>query len=79
MSDSGPSEPDPVSDPNAGVSGERCPVCGAELLVGTLDLADTPAESAEDVGRTELRPGQMAQSVTCPTPECPGPDAGAQL
>ena len=58
--------------------GEHCPVCGAELVVGTADFADTPDESTDlDHSRIELNPGQMVQSVTCPTPDCPGPDTGA--
>ena len=60
--------------------GEHCPVCGAALVRGTADFADTPDESPDlDHARIELNPGQMAQSVTCPTPGCAGPDTGAVL
>jgi hypothetical protein len=58
--------------------GQHCPVCGAELVTGTADFADTPAESTEvDHARVELNPGQMVQSTICPTSGCPGPDTGA--
>ena len=59
-------------------SAEHCPTCGAALVTGTDDFAHTPDETADvDVARAELRPGQMVQSVLCPTPDCPGPDTGA--
>ena len=61
-------------------SGEFCPVCGKELVVGTTDFADTPGETQDvDVPRRELNPGQMVQTSFCPDPDCPGSDAGAQL
>jgi len=61
-------------------SGEHCPHCGSALITGTSDLAATPDETTDvDLGRAELRPGQMVQASFCPTPGCPGPDAGAQL
>jgi hypothetical protein len=64
----------------AAPSGEHCPHCGAVLLTGTVDLAATPDTTEEvDLARAELRPGQMVQSSICPTPDCPGPDTGAQL
>ena len=57
-----------------------CPHCGAQLLTGTADFAQVPDETVDvDEARAELVPGQMVQSLTCPTPGCPGPDAGAQL
>jgi hypothetical protein len=47
-------------------------------VVGTADFADTPDETTDlDQARVELNPGQMVQSVTCPTSGCPGPDTGA--
>jgi hypothetical protein len=59
---------------------DPCPHCGAALVHGTADFADTPDESLDvDLPRAELRPGQMAQLVTCPTPDCPGPDDGARV
>ena len=73
MTDAAPAGP---SSP----SGEHCPHCGAELVTGTTDFANTPDETAEvDLERAELRPGQMVRSAVCPTPGCPGPDAGAVL
>jgi hypothetical protein len=69
-----------MPEPDTAVSGEICPHCGAALVIGTMDLADTPDETADvDLARAELRPGQMAQSLVCPTPGCPGPDAGARV
>lgn len=60
--------------------GDLCPHCGAALVHGTVDFAETPDETSDlDLGRAELRPGQMVQSDTCPTPGCPGPDSGAVL
>jgi hypothetical protein len=60
--------------------GEYCPHCGRELVTGPTDFADTPDETSEvDLARAELQPGQMVQASICPTPGCPGPDAGAQL
>jgi hypothetical protein len=60
--------------------GEHCPVCGKELVTGTVDFAGTPEETTDlDVGRSELRPGQMVQVSMCPDPGCPGPDSGAQV
>ena len=60
--------------------GEHCPHCGSELITGTADFAETPDETHDhDLARAELQPGQMAQTSICPTPGCPGPDAGAQL
>ncbi len=57
-----------------------CPHCGAELVLGTADFGDVPDVSPDlDQARAELRPGQMVQSLTCPTPGCPGPDTGAQV
>jgi hypothetical protein len=64
----------------AAPNGEHCPVCGAGLVTGTTDLADTPDLTAEvDLPRAELQPGQMVQTSMCPTPGCPGPDTGAQV
>jgi hypothetical protein len=64
----------------AGGGAGRCPHCGAELVLGTVDFGDVPDESADlDQPRVELSPGQMVQSLTCPTPDCPGPDTGAQV
>ena len=58
-----------------GPSTEHCPRCGAELVTGTDDFANTPQETADtDLERAELRPGQMVRSSVCPTPGCPGPD-----
>jgi hypothetical protein len=58
----------------------QCPHCGAQLITGTADLGETPDETTDvDQPRAELRPGQMVQSLTCPTPGCPGPDTGAQV
>ncbi len=55
-----------------------CPRCGAELVLGTADFANVPDEATDvDQARVELNPGQMVQSLTCPTPGCPGPDTGA--
>jgi hypothetical protein len=69
-----------MTDEPTGVAGDRCPHCGAALLTGTADFADTPDETADvDLARAELRPGQMVQSSVCPTPGCPGPDSGAQV
>jgi hypothetical protein len=60
--------------------GEHCPHCGSELISGTADFAETPDETRDlDLARAELQPGQMVQTSICPTPGCPGPDAGAQL
>jgi hypothetical protein len=57
---------------------EHCPTCGAALVTGTADFAETPDETSDiDLARAELRPGQMVQSVLCPTAGCPGPDTGA--
>lgn len=71
--DAGPSAPS-ASD------GEQCPICGAALVTGTADFADTPGETADlDLPRAELRPGQMVQATMCPTPDCPGPDDGARV
>ncbi len=59
---------------------EHCPHCGAALVHGTADFAETPEESADtDLARTELRPGQMVQALLCPTANCPGPDTGARV
>ena len=61
-------------------SGEHCPVCGKELVTGTIDLAQTPDETSDlDQPRAELNPGQMVETSFCPDPDCPGPDSGAQL
>lgn len=61
-------------------STDLCPVCGAPLVIGTADFAETPDETEEvDLPRAELRPGQMVQSMGCTTPGCPGPDDGAVL
>jgi hypothetical protein len=70
-----------VSTPSPSApSGENCPVCGAELVTGTTDLADTPDVTVDvDRPRAELQPGQMVQVSFCPTPDCPGPDLGAQV
>jgi hypothetical protein len=58
----------------------QCPVCGAELVTGTVDLGETPDETTDiDHARAELRPGQMVQGLACPTPGCPGPDTGARI
>ena len=59
----------------------HCPHCHAELVAATADFAETPDETTDlDLARAELRPGQMAQTLTCPTPGCPGPeDDGARL
>ena len=79
MSHSEQSAPSGPAD-SSGVDGEPCPHCGATLLHGTLDFAETSDETADvDLGRAELRPGQMVQADTCPTPGCPGPDSGAVL
>jgi len=65
---------------HAPADGLHCEHCGAELVTGTDDLADTPDVTDDlDLARAELRPGQMVQSSICPTPGCPGPDTGAQL
>jgi len=64
-------------EPDASV-GETCPVCGKTLVTGTVDLAETPDETADvDLPRAELVPGQMVQASFCPDPDCPGPDSGA--
>jgi hypothetical protein len=64
------------TDPGSG----RCPHCGAQLVAGTADFADVPDETTDvDQPRAELVPGQMVQSLSCPTPGCPGPDTGAQI
>jgi len=61
-------------------SGEHCPVCGKELVTGTIDFARTPDETGEvDAPRNELTPGQMVETTFCPDPDCPGPDTGAQV
>jgi hypothetical protein len=61
-------------------SGDRCPVCGKELVTGTLDFGETPGETTDvDEPRRELNPGQMVQTSFCPDPDCPGPDTGAQV
>ena len=60
--------------------GGHCSRCGAELVFGTVDFADTPDETGDtDLGRVELRPGQMVQSMSCSTPGCAGPDDGARV
>jgi hypothetical protein len=60
--------------------GETCPVCGRELVTGTVDLAQTPDRTEDlDLPRAELQPGQMVQASVCPDPDCPGPDAGAEV
>jgi hypothetical protein len=60
--------------------GETCPVCGKELVLGTKDFAGIPDETTTtDEQRAELNPGQMARVAFCPDPDCPGPDAGAQV
>jgi hypothetical protein len=61
-------------------TGENCPVCGRTLVTGTADFADTPGETTDvDLPRAELQPGQMVQTSFCPDPDCPGPDAGAEV
>jgi hypothetical protein len=76
MTDAAPTGPDEPTGP----SGEHCPLCGAELVTGTTDFADTPDETSDtDLERAELRPGQMVRTAVCPTPGCPGPDTGAVL
>jgi hypothetical protein len=61
-------------------SGETCPVCGKELVTGTIDLSETPDETSDvDLPRKELEPGRMVQVMACPDPGCPGPDTGARL
>ncbi len=68
-----------MTENEAGGAGQ-CPRCGAELVLGTADFGDVPDESADvDQARVELNPGQMVRSLTCPTPDCPGPDTGAQV
>jgi hypothetical protein len=60
--------------------GETCPVCGEQLVLGTADFAGIPEETAAiDEQRAELNPGQMIRVAVCPTPSCPGPDAGAEV
>ena len=69
-----------MTDAPAAPSGETCPVCGKELVTGTIDFAETPGETEDlDLARAELRPGQMVQMSVCPDPSCPGPDSGAQV
>ncbi len=61
---------------------DRCPHCGTELAVATVDFADTPDVSEDlDHEKAMVNPGQMAQTTYCPNPECPGPaaDSGAEL
>jgi len=59
---------------------DHCLHCGAPLIEGTADLAQTPDHTEDtDLARAELRPGQMVRSLACPTPGCPGPDAGAEV
>lgn len=63
-------------------SEHRCPLCGTELVIGTIDFAGTP-DVTEDVDQEKamLQPGQMVQAELCPNPDCPGPevDTGARL
>jgi len=60
--------------------GETCPVCGRELVLGTDDFAGIPETTSDvDEQRAELNPGQMVRVAVCPDPDCPGPDAGAQV
>ena len=60
--------------------GEACPVCGEQLVLGTADFAGIPEETATtDQQRAELNPGQMVRVAVCPNPDCPGPDAGAEI
>jgi ssDNA-binding Zn-finger/Zn-ribbon topoisomerase 1 len=60
--------------------GETCPVCGKDLVLGTTDFAGIPDETSDvDEQRAELNPGQMVRVAVCPDPDCPGPDAGAQV
>jgi hypothetical protein len=69
-----------MTDAPAAPSGETCPVCGKELVTGTIDLSETPDETSDvDLPRKELDPGRMVQVMACPDPDCPGPDTGAQL
>lgn len=60
----------------------RCPHCGTELAVATVDYGDTP-DVADDLDHEQLmvNPGQMAQTTYCPNPDCPGPAVapGAEL
>ena len=68
------------NDQPAAPVGETCPVCGKELIFGTIDLAEAPGETADiDEPRSELDPGRMVSVMACPDPDCPGPDSGAQL
>jgi hypothetical protein len=70
-----------VTDPHPTAAPvETCPLCGTALVTGTADFAETPDETSDlDLGRAELRPGQMVQTTYCPNPECPGPDVGARV
>lgn len=67
-----------MTDAGTAPTSDTCPRCGGSLITGTVDLAGTPAETADvDQPRIELQPGQMARSLVCTTPGCPGPDSGA--
>jgi hypothetical protein len=69
-----------MTDAPAAPSGETCPVCGKELVTGTIDLSETPEETTDlDLPRKELDPGRMVQVSACPDPDCPGSDAGARV
>jgi hypothetical protein len=60
----------------------RCPQCGSQLVIGTVDFAETPDVTENlDQEQVELQPGRMVEVATCPNPECPvrEVDTGAQL
>jgi hypothetical protein len=48
---------------------ETCPICGTEMQTATIDFDEN------NEPRAELNPGEMAQTVFCPNPDCPGKTA----